>query len=526
MNGRIENWIAVVAPGWAERRAVARRNIDTMSSWGSPWDRGYAGGIFGRERRSEAGYRSVALDEDSLASTSLDNLRLEAYDLYRNNPLAQSGVDGIVKYLGHSVPTARSAAKAVDPKAAAEWDKRATDWFMGWFWNRADHHRRPGVTFGQHQDYVTSQSWLAGDMAFVWRGDGWEPIEGERIETPSDAPRDANIVRGIWRDNRKRWTHLSICERGRGGNIIRKQAAKVPLNNLLFCPWYWRPDQLRGVPGLHAVVAAMRDHEEIHASTKAKVKHEAMLFTKERSGTVKNRPGTRLLDNGDGTKTEIQSTEWGMRVRVDGDPEHDFTFASPTTPHAQYVPFLQYDGQLIAAGMGIPYEVLIHLFTNGSYTAQRTARMDFYHLLLDEHSWRTRVFNQRVWNVEISQAVRDGRLPVPPVDSNGFSLFNEVTWSLPHMLEIDTGKEVAAQKEQWQLGTGSFEQFAAERQTTREQMLEAKLGDMDLACRLADRFNEQHPGAAITWRDVIDAGGRTEKAVQVAAAARKGATET
>jgi len=513
---RMDKFIAAVFPGWAERRFVSRHNLTVMGGWNV--QRGYSGGNQSRERHGEAGYRSKPQDEDSLAGTSIDNLRLECYDLYRNDPLCQSAVDGIVKYLGQSTPTARTSAKAQDKAAAAVWDAEATEWFNGYFWNRADAGRRPGVTFGEHQDYVTLQSWLAGDMAFVWESDGFQPIEGERIATPAKFQQDTSIVRGVRRDSRGRTTHLYVCDRGSSGTVDRNSFTRVPISSAIFCPWYWRPDQVRGVPGLHAVADTIRDHSEIHAGTKMKVKHEASMVSIERAGSVTNRPGSKLLDNGDGTKTEITKAEYGMRVRVNGSPD-DFKFANGSTPHAQYVPFLTYNAQLIAAGMGLPFEVVMHLFTNGSYTAQRSARMDFYHLLLDEQSWRVRVHGQRVWNMVVAQAIRDGYLPPAPVDRRGVSLFNEVTWSLPHLLEIDIGKETEAQAHQWRLGTGNFEQFASERQTTRDKMFASKRSDIEAALTVASEINAAHPEAALTWRDIIDASGKTEKAAQVAAAA-------
>jgi hypothetical protein len=105
------------------------------------------------------------------------------------------------------------------------------------------------------------------------------------------------------------------------------------------------------------------------------------------------------------------------------------------------------------------------------------------------------------------------------VDARGISLFNEVSWSLPHLLEIDIGKETEAQAHQWRLGVGNFEQFAAERQTTREKMFASKRSDIEAALSVASEINDAHPEAALTWRDIIDAGGKTEKAVQAAAAA-------
>lgn len=518
----LDKFLVKWAPGWAERRAAARHNYAAISGWTSPaFGGGYAGGIKSRDRRMEGGYRSKAQDEDTLTASSLENMRLEAMDLYRNNPLCKSAVNGIKRYLGHSYPVATSAARAIDKAAAAKWDGEATEYFMGYFWNRADARRNPGVTFGDLQDYVTLAKWLTGDMAFVYSDDGLMPIEGERIATPSGMERDKTVVRGIQRRaSDKRWTSVYICDRDENGYVDKKSYQRVPISSLIFCPWYWRPDQVRSVPALHSVVDALRDHEEIHGYTKNKVKHEGMIFTKEKAGAVKNRPGSRLIDNADGSKTEIQEVQWGMRVRVDGPPE-DFQFANGTTPHAQYVPFLEYDGHLIAAGMGLPYEVVMHLYTNGSYTAQRSARMDFYHLLLDEHAWRNRVLNQRVWNVVITNGMKLGVIPKAPVDARGYSLFNATSWSLPHMLEIDIGKETDAQKSQWQLGIGNLEQFAREKQTTRADLLNAKRGDIEAAAAVAEQINKARPDLAITWRDIINAGGQTEKAVL---AAKEGTT--
>jgi hypothetical protein len=282
MNTAFDKILVKLAPAWAERRATARHNIRVLDGW-SQHSGGYAGGSQTRDRRNQAGYRSRGQDEENLTRNTLTNMRLESMDLYRNNPLCESGVDGIVKYLGHSVPTARTAAKASDKIQAAQWDKAATDWFTGYFWNRADASRRPGVTFGQHQDYVEMASWLTGDMAFVIESDGLVPIEGERIETPAKLSADTSIVRGVRRDGKGRWSHIYVCDRGRGGEVDRASFQRVPMANVIFCPWYWRPDQVRGVPGLHAVVTALKDHGEIHGATKMKIKSEASTNTIEKA---------------------------------------------------------------------------------------------------------------------------------------------------------------------------------------------------------------------------------------------------
>ena len=489
-------------PGIALWNAKARHDLDVVNSYQG---RGYAGGNQSRMRKSMAGSRSLDMDEDSLTSGSALTMMLESMDLYRNNPLCKSGVNGIVDYLGHTVPLANSETYADEKNKAEakEFDAEATDYFMSYFWNRADHRRRPGVHFGLLQDFVTRAAWTHGDMLFIWKGDGFIPVEAFRIATP--AIKDTQgIMRGIKRNAKGQITHYYVCARGQGGSVDTRNFTRVPAWSCIYTPWYWRPDQLRGVPRLHGVIDSLRDHEEIHEYTKAKIKHEAMLLTKERAGVTKTQIGRNLISNSDGTKTEVNPVDWGMQFKIHGDPD-DWEMLAGDTPNAQYVETMQYDGKMIAAGMNIPYEILMHIYTAGSYTAHRAARVDFINILEKERNWRNDVFNQRVWNLVIADAMNKGRIRPAPLDKRGFSTWHRVLWSTVHMKEIDQGKEVVANQKQWRLGKVSMDDVARETGRTADELLDAKQKDIIKAITRASAI-EKETGAIVDWRDIIDAG--------------------
>ena len=485
-------------PTWGLSRAKSRHDRRVIASYGG--GRGYAGGNASRMRKSAAYHRSYDMDEDSLCSQGAVTLILEAMDLYRNNPLCKSGVNAVCDYLGESRPLSCASATATDSVEGKAFEAEANDYFMNGFWNAADYRRRPGITFGNFQRFVTMAEWLQGDMLYVWKGNGFIPVEGLRIATPSTIKDVSMITRGIRRNASGRITHFYVCNRTQDGSVDTTNFVRIPANACIYTPWYWRPDQLRGVPRLHGVIDQLRDHDEIHDYTKAKIKYESMMVSKEKAGSTITGPGTSFSTNAAGVATEVNQVDWGMQFKVHGDVD-DFALIRSESPNAQYVPTMEYDGKLIAAGMGMPYEILMHIYTQGSYTAQRAARVDFKNLLMREWAWRNHVFNQRVWNIVIAQAVRNEYIRPAPVDARGFSTFARVNWSTPYMAEIDQGKEAKADMDQWNIGKTSLHDIAVERGRTRAELLEAKSDDIAAAIAKAEALST--PDNPVTWKDII-----------------------
>jgi hypothetical protein len=89
---RLESFIETVSPEWAMRRSIARHDKKKVDSWNG--SRGYgsayeSGNTNSRARKHAAFGRSLNVDEESaVGEHGYDAMRLEAMDLYRNNPTA------------------------------------------------------------------------------------------------------------------------------------------------------------------------------------------------------------------------------------------------------------------------------------------------------------------------------------------------------------------------------------------------------------------------------------------------------
>jgi len=386
--------------------------------------------------------------------------------------LGKSIVETTRRFARHTRPRANSAAyvgNKTDKEAATEWDKRATDRFLEYWWNRLDYFRRPGVTFGTLQDMFITTQFTQGDLAYIWTNDGLAVIEGMQIDTPRDLRGNDSIQNGFRINSKGRATHLYYHDFNSRGALDYSKPHRISMLSVIFCPWYWRAAQRRSVPRLHGIIDAIRDHEEIHADVKAKVKQESKIHTVEKSG-VRKAPGSNL-DNSDGTETNYEETDRGMRIKIKGRPSDDFIFAQGATPHAQYVPLMEYDSKLIAAGGGIPYKAVMALF-DGSWSSNKSVQgaLKMYIGEIWEHRNVTMV--QRVWNRCIIQDIRAGYLPPAPVNAYGFSLFNKVSFSRPYFPQLDQDKEERGRSSAFRNMTQSVEDWADEQQTTSDELFE------------------------------------------------------
>jgi len=192
--------------------------------------------------------------------------------------------------------------------------------------------------------------------------------------------------------------------------------------------------------------------------------------------------------NSSGETVEKSKADWGMRLKINGDMD-DFKFAEMKNPNSEYVKTMEFMARAIAAGTGFPYEIVMHIYTSGSYTANRAARLDFQKAIMDRWHWRNKVLNQRVWNWRIAKAVKDGALPPAPVNPDtGLSQWHKVSWTLPHFPHIDEGKEVTADVKQWGCGQESVADWAQNRGMTRGQLLDSHDADIAEFQKRADKL--------------------------------------
>ena len=476
MSSKLDNMIERWMPGLAMRREVQRHNLRVVRDSIYPYGSGspaYNGGTSSRRR---AQITQSTEREDTGVASDYHDLIAAAMNLYRNDPITRSIVDTTTSYMGESKPQ----ASTTDP----EWNRLASEYFMESFWGAADARRRPGVDFGAMQQQWSNYCWFGGDMLFALWDRSLLPYEGLQIRTPNKLRTDGQIVNGVRVEKAPPWkiTHYYVCNSlQRKYNETQEDFTRIRHSEGIFCPSKaWRPAMLRGVPELHAVIDALQDFGETSDNVQNRVKFESMVMTLECKGALGNIPGARLLnqDSSKGTQVEYSKADYGMRFKINGDPDKDFKFAQMTNPHSEYVSYMEWMARIISAGCGIPYEIVMHVYTSGSYTANRAARLDFARFVRDRWAWRNKVLNQRVWNWTIAQAIKRGDIPPAPADDRGISQWYKCAWTLPHFPHIDEGKEVLADINQWGCGQESLSDWAQQRGMSRDQLLEAHDADV------------------------------------------------
>lgn len=473
---KIDTLFEKYAPQVALKREIARRDLATVKAWNGA---AYASGNTSNRLRGHAafGRSRMASEEHATTRYGYDAMRLEAMDLYRNNPVARGSVETARRYMRHSHPRANTSAvlevmggSSAQVEQAGRWDEMATDWFNNYFWQRADALRRPGMTFGTMQDIHTTLQFTMGDLAYVKTPQGYRVVEGIQIRTPARLTQDRNIRNGFRFNSRGQATHVYVCN-FTNGYVDESDFERIPMISVFFCPWYWRAAQFRGVPRLHGVIDALRDQEETHDATKQKVKNEAMLLSIERAGARKKAPGASFSMD-DGTEVQTEKAEYGMRFKTSGKPGEDFMFAKGDSPNAQYVDFMEYDSKIISAGTGIPYKIMMSLY-DGSWSANKAAQSALKVYINELWLNRRDTFTQRVYNSEIADAIARGDLPPAPVDPRGISLFYAAEWTRPYFPQLDQEKEEKGRRAAFQNLTASLDDFADEQGTSAQAMLRA-----------------------------------------------------
>ena len=483
---RFDKWLSQFAPGLALKRTVDRHNLSVMAydNFGGfgTGGAGYDGGKSGR-RRAEP-YGSTA-HEDAVASFTYREMIANAMQLYRNDPMTKSIVDVSSTFLGAARPTAATS----DP----EWNKRATEWFNEYWWPQADARGRGGVDYGEIQSLFDRWCWLGGDMLYVLFNGQLLPYEGVQMDTPGNLRADKSVINGIRIESAAPWRITHYYIRDAAKNSFENGAyTRLPQSQAFYAgSKKWRTAMLRSVPDLHGVIDALYSFNNTNDNVQRRIEFESMLFTVERKDSVGQLPGRKILGSnaGDGQSIQQSKADWGMRLKVNGSPKDDFLIAEMKNPNSQYVQTMEFMARAIAAGTGFPYEAILHVYTSGSYTANRAAWLDLERAILGRWAWRNKVLNQRVWNWRIAKAMNEGDLSFAPQNPiTGLSEWHKVSWTLPHFKHIDEGKEVGAAITKWGCGKESLSDWASQRQMTPDQMLDAHDKDIEMMQGRADKL--------------------------------------
>lgn len=500
----LDKLVSAVSPERGLRRVEARTALSRLSATDTQPSGGYESASFGREGWNPAWNRATPADEEqNFPRYDRTTTVLLLQDAYRNNEIAHGIITRLADYVVHTGirPQAQTKDRAWNDAAEA---------FYGEWAKIADYRQRPGVDLYRLQWQCIVDRCIRGESGFIMLANGQlQPIEMDRVQTPDNKQQDQWIRNGVAFSQSGILTGYWICDRSPDGFINTRSAEFVPRENFIHVVYPWRFDQARGVPELASVINKLTHLRNADKYTLLKVKNEAQQFlvvTKEQGGGLANSMprNSRTTTDSNDNKQSIVAHEWGhlwnMKIGENVKP------VGGMTPFGTYVPYLEWEVKTLASALGLPWEFILMVFTEGSFSAQRSALLHALHKIVQWHGDLARAFCQRTWNWRIAKAMKEGDLPLAPKDERGVSQWYRVDWSLPDMGWVDPEAAADAQVTAWKFGKTSLKRVASAEGRDRTDMLAEKADDIRDAIGQAAAVNKAFPEAKVTWRDMISVG--------------------
>lgn len=384
----------------------------------------------------------------------------------RNNPWVASAVDSLVgNVVGAGIkPQSTHPDRAVRERLQALW--------LRW----TDHAAPDGLA-----DFYGLQAMAV--RAMVESGESFArlrvtsdtdsfPLHIElldREQVPTDLHRDigggTRIRAGIEFDSAGRRIAYRVLSARPGDPLgsFRIDPIRVPAVD---CIHLFKPvaaGQLRGITWLAPVLLRLHELDQFEDATLVKAKVAALFtgFITDPDGTVGGLSG----DNRSGVLTV--GMEPGSLIPLP--PGADIRFSNPTE-HDAYAPFVKNHLRAVAAGLGLPYELVSGDLEGVTYSSIRAGLVEFRRRVEQlQHNVVVHMFCRPIWERFVRIAVLNGDLPARDFDADPAAYLG-CSWLPPKFDYVDPMKDVQAEILAIDAGLKSRSQAISERGYDAEQV--------------------------------------------------------
>ena len=483
---RFESGVSRLAPRFASRIYQARMMMSGAYSAVGPT----------RYRKINAYGRARAGTEERAASGT-DRLRLilEGQDQLRNGGMVPAICGRFASY---------AVFKGIKPMAQTsdpEWNRKAEAWWNDVYSPSVDHRGLSNLRELQKLA-ITGRIWSGGVLFVMLKNGQLDPIEYERVQTPTGLRSNKNVHNGVKTTARGKLLGFYVCDRKDGGSVDLSSFRYVPEEN---CIHYWEPwrfDQLLALPTLAPLLEEIIDFKETHEHIRLKIKSEAKRLatrTKGKGGKTlagnEGWRGTVKTDSEGKTRTVIKH-EWGEEYTLEEGEE--LKLLTGETPNANSIEYLKWAARLICARFGVPYEFMLMIFESGSFSTHRAVTLHSQHAF-DEvtHDFGEKVMD-KLWRWRIAKAIKEGTLPAAPKDENGVSEWFRVEWTTPYFEANDKNKQAQGDKAYVELGVESVEELIRKRNRKPEQVIAENEAWLDKCAEAVERHNDKHSDVPVS----------------------------
>lgn len=253
---------------------------------------------------------------------------------------------------------------------------------------------------------------------------------------------------------------------------------------VIYCAPITRPGQTRGVPALAAVMRQFKvlgDYQS--AELKAAVVNAMVALVAE---TPMDGESLAALFSGNdefaallAARGEVKPKE-GMIVPLL--PGEKLSAVAPARPAAAFPAFTMAVLRHIAAGLNIPYELLLKDFSQTNYSSARAALLEAWRYFKSRRAWLAAHWARPVYELWLEEAISKGHVEAPSFYERR-AAWSRARWIGPGRGWIDPVKEANASETRLRIGISTLEDECAEQGADWEEVAEQRALE---AARLRD----------------------------------------
>jgi lambda family phage portal protein len=454
-----------------------------------------------------AAWQPVAGSADSDLLPDLGVLTPRSRDLDRNHGIAsaarQTQADNIVGTGFRLSSTPDYRALGLDKEWAEDWSNQVEALWRSWA-NTRECDAGYSLTFDSQTRQVFNGTFLNGEALALplWMPSDRTPfctklqvIESDRLSNPLGQIDGAHLRGGIEIDDYGRPLAYHIRKAHPGDAYLGFLPQVVEWERIpAETPWgrprvihvhdKERSGQSRGKPSLSSVLLQFKmfDHYTRTELQAAIVNAMIAAFVET---PLPNDQLAQML-GGDVASDEFQQylkQKGEYRVQLKGGavvplyPGDKMSSFTPGRPSATFEPFTLSVLRHIAAGLNMPYELLLKDFSRTNYSSARAALLEAWRFFVGRRKWLCDYWATPVYELWLEEAISLGLVVAPGFYQNRYA-YCRCKWIGPGRGWVDPVKEGQAAQIRMEINVSTLEDECAEQGKDWEEVLEQKATEL------------------------------------------------
>jgi lambda family phage portal protein len=160
-------------------------------------------------------------------------------------------------------------------------------------------------------------------------------------------------------------------------------------------------------------------------------------------------------------------------------PGSTFTPNTPKRPNPAFEQFMQATFRHAAAGLHIPYELLMKDFSGTNYSSARASLLEAWRFFLGRRRWMSDYWLRPIYKLWLEEAVNVGRVQAPDYYQNQYA-YSRSRWVFAGRGWVDPVKEATASKIRMDSNLSTLEAECAEQGLDYEEVIDQRSREMAL----------------------------------------------